>query len=95
MSAVRVQPVQTVVDSSGVGPFILLTPVCVLACLMISGLAYSTVGFSLRDNTPHEEALLATARTMHTTGGFGTSPTVPAAPTTPTGRYPVAGARRR
>lgn len=66
MSAVRVQNVQTVVDATGVGPFILLTPVCVLACLMLSGLAYSTVGFSLRDNTPHEEALLAKARSMHT-----------------------------
>jgi len=67
MSAVHVQQVQTVVSTAGVSPFVLLTPVCVLACLVISGLAYSTVGFSLRDNTPHEEALLAKARSMHTT----------------------------
>ena len=67
MSAVRVLQVPAVVGTAGVPPFVLLIPVCVLACLMISGLAYSTVGFSLRDNTPHEEALLATARSMHVT----------------------------
>jgi len=65
MAAVRVElvPVPDVV--SGVSLFALLTPVCILACLLLSILAYSTVGFSVRQNTAKEEALLRRARDMY------------------------------
>jgi hypothetical protein len=38
---------------------------------MISTLAYSTIGFSMRQNSAREEALLARARDFHTANLFG------------------------
>lgn len=67
MSAIRVELTDAGIDgTAGVNPFVLLAPVCLLATLMISGLAYSTVGFSVQPNTAKEEALLARARAMYT-----------------------------
>ncbi|MER7005732.1 MHYT domain-containing protein [Dactylosporangium sp. NPDC000555] len=65
MAAVRVQPAPIGAQVPGVTLFALLTPVCVLACLLLSGLAYSTVGFSVRQDTATEEALLRRARDMY------------------------------
>jgi NO-binding membrane sensor protein with MHYT domain len=65
MAAVRVQPAPLAAPVSGVTTFDMLTPVCVLACVLVSGLAYSTVGFSVRQDTAREEALLRRARDMY------------------------------
>ncbi|MFG2044316.1 MHYT domain-containing protein [Dactylosporangium sp. NPDC048998] len=65
MAAVRVQPAPIGAQVPGVTLLALLTPVCVLACLLLSGLAYSTVGFSVRQDTATEEALLRRARDMY------------------------------
>jgi hypothetical protein len=65
VAAVRVELVPVVGGVPGVSLFVLLTPVCVLACLLLSVLAYSTVGFSVRQNTAREEALLRRARDMY------------------------------
>lgn len=65
MAAVRVEldPSQPPVD--GLGAFELLAPIAVLACVMISALAYATVGFSVRQENAQEEAMLARAREMY------------------------------
>lgn len=65
LSAVRVQPVASTLEVRGAGPLELLTPVCVLACVLLSVLAYATVGFSVRQNTASEEELLRRARDMY------------------------------
>lgn len=69
MSAIRVQLGVAAVQppADGVGPFVLLAPVSVLACLIISVLACSTVGISAHQTTASQEALLAQARTMSPT----------------------------
>jgi NO-binding membrane sensor protein with MHYT domain len=64
MSAVHIELVEVPATVPGVSPFGLLAPICVLACVMISTLAYSTIGYSLRQNSAREEALLARARDM-------------------------------
>ncbi|WP_432828311.1 MHYT domain-containing protein [Dactylosporangium sp. CA-092794] len=66
MAAVRVEPATLAVTVPGVTLFAMLVPVCVLACLLLSGLAYSTVGFTVRQDTAGEEALLRRARDMYT-----------------------------
>jgi NO-binding membrane sensor protein with MHYT domain len=65
MAAVRVDAVPAGEQVRGAGPLELLTPVCVLACLLLSVLAYATVGFSVRQNTASEEELLRRARDMY------------------------------
>ncbi len=67
MAAVRVDPTPTPAAGGiqGAAPLELLTPVCVLACLLLSVLAYATVGFSVRQNTASEEELLRRARDMY------------------------------
>jgi NO-binding membrane sensor protein with MHYT domain len=68
VAAVRVEPAEGLAGTGpvpGVTPFALLTPVCVLACVLLSALAYSTVGFSVRQDTANEEALLRRARDMY------------------------------
>jgi hypothetical protein len=51
--------------SGGMGAFELLAPIAVLACVMISCLAYATVGFSVRLENAQEEAMLARARELY------------------------------
>jgi NO-binding membrane sensor protein with MHYT domain len=65
MAAVHVEldPSQPPVD--GLGAFELLAPIAVLACVMISALAYATVGFSVRQENAQEEAMLARARELY------------------------------
>ncbi|WP_432975719.1 MHYT domain-containing protein [Dactylosporangium sp. CA-233914] len=65
MAAVRVQPAAATAEVPGVSLFAMLAPVCVLACLLLSGLAYCTVGFTVRQDTATEEALLRRARDMY------------------------------
>ncbi|UWP80755.1 MHYT domain-containing protein [Dactylosporangium fulvum] len=65
MAAVRAEVAPVAGEVPGVNLFTLLTPVCVLACLLFSALAYSTVGFSVRQDTAGEEALLRQARDMY------------------------------
>lgn len=67
MAAVRLDPTPTGREIHGAGPLELLTPVCVLACVLLSVLAYTTVGFSVRQNTASEEELLRRARDMYST----------------------------
>jgi NO-binding membrane sensor protein with MHYT domain len=65
MAAVRIDPTPVAAGVPGVSLYALLTPACVLACLLLSVLAYSTVGFSVRQDTASEEALLRQARDMY------------------------------
>ncbi|MER7276026.1 MHYT domain-containing protein [Dactylosporangium sp. NPDC000244] len=65
MAALRVQPAPGGAEVAGVTLFTLLAPVCVAAALVLAGLAYSTVGFTVRQDTAREEALLRRARDMY------------------------------
>ncbi|GAA0741775.1 histidine kinase [Dactylosporangium roseum] len=65
LAAVRAEVSPVAGEVPGVSLFGLLAPVCVAACLLLSGLAYSTVGFSVRQDTATEEALLRRARDMY------------------------------
>jgi NO-binding membrane sensor protein with MHYT domain len=65
MSAVRVELSPEVAPVEGMGAFELLAPIAVLACVMISALAYATVGFTVRQENAQEEAMLARAREMY------------------------------
>jgi NO-binding membrane sensor protein with MHYT domain len=65
MAAVRVHLAITTDAIPGVSPFLLLTPISILACVVISALAYSTVGFSVQQENHREEVALAQARDMH------------------------------
>ena len=51
--------------SGGMSAFELLAPIAVLACVMISSLAYATVGFTVRRENDQEELMLAHAREMY------------------------------
>ena len=50
---------------SGLSPFVLLGPIALLACLLISGLTYAMVGFSIRRENAREDAMFAQARDVH------------------------------
>ncbi|WP_433078322.1 MHYT domain-containing protein [Dactylosporangium sp. CA-052675] len=65
MAALRVRPAPGGAEVAGVTLFTLLAPVCVAAALVLAGLAYSTVGFTVRQDTAREEALLRRARDMY------------------------------
>jgi NO-binding membrane sensor protein with MHYT domain len=65
MSAVHIKLSANLMPTEGVGPFAMLTPVCLLACLMITALGYSAVGFSVRQDSVYEQALLARAKDMY------------------------------
>jgi NO-binding membrane sensor protein with MHYT domain len=65
MSAVRVELDQSRPPVDGMGAFELLAPIAVLACVMVSALAYATVGFSVRQENAQEEAMLERARVMY------------------------------
>jgi NO-binding membrane sensor protein with MHYT domain len=66
MAAVRVDPTPVVTGVPGVSLFALLTPACMLACVLLSVVACSTVAFTVRQDTATETALLRQARAMHT-----------------------------
>ena len=65
MAAVRIDAAPVTGEIQGASPLDLLIPVCVLACLLLSVLVYTTVGFSVRQNTASEEELLRRARDMY------------------------------
>jgi NO-binding membrane sensor protein with MHYT domain len=71
MSAVQVElDPSLAAPEVGMGAFELLAPIAVLACVMISTLAYATVGFSVRHENMQEEAMLARAREMYETAAM-------------------------
>jgi len=65
MAAVRIQLSSDQPVSGGMGAFELLAPIAVLACVLISSLAYATVGFTVRRENDQEEAMLAKARELY------------------------------
>jgi NO-binding membrane sensor protein with MHYT domain len=65
MAGVRIQLSTDQPVGSGMGAFELLAPIAVLACVMISSLAYATVGFTVRRENDQEEAMLARARELY------------------------------
>jgi hypothetical protein len=50
---------------AGVSPFALLMPIGILACVVITALAYATVGFSVHQENEREAELLDQARDVH------------------------------
>jgi NO-binding membrane sensor protein with MHYT domain len=64
MWSVQVQLTEVTGPVPGWRPVVLLIPVAVLACLLISALAYAAVGFSMRTENAREEALLAEERAL-------------------------------
>ncbi|MGC9668524.1 MHYT domain-containing protein [Planosporangium sp. 12N6] len=54
MSAVRVRLAPEAATIDGVNPFVLLLPISILACVVITALAYATVGFTARRETRRE-----------------------------------------
>jgi NO-binding membrane sensor protein with MHYT domain len=65
MSAIKVSLVPETVVVEGVSPFVLLMPISILACVVITALAYATVGFSVHQENQREEELLDQARDLH------------------------------
>jgi NO-binding membrane sensor protein with MHYT domain len=65
MAAIRVRlaPESTLVE--GVSPFVLLMPISILACVVITALAYATVGFSVHQENEREAEFLEQTRDMH------------------------------
>lgn len=71
MAAVRIELSNDMPPiSGGMGAFELLAPIAVLACVLISCLAYATVGFTVRRENDQEEAMLARAREMYETAAM-------------------------
>lgn len=65
MAAVRIELNPDAPPVDGMGPFELLAPIAVLASVMISSLAYATVGFTVRNENAQEEAMLERARELY------------------------------
>jgi NO-binding membrane sensor protein with MHYT domain len=65
MSAVQVELDPGAPPVEGLGAFELLAPIAILACVMISTLAYATVGSTVRQENAQEEAMLARARELY------------------------------
>ncbi|GGM60196.1 MHYT domain-containing protein [Dactylosporangium sucinum] len=65
MASVRAVVAPVPGEIPGQSLFTLLVPVCVVAGVLLSGLAYSTVGLAVRQDTAREEALLRRARDMY------------------------------
>ncbi len=65
MAAIRVKLVQETTMVEGVSPFVLLMPISILACVVITALAYATVGFTVNQENEHEKELLDQARDLH------------------------------
>jgi hypothetical protein len=55
MSAIRVQLAPETTTIEGVGPFALLMPISILACVVITALAYATVGLSVQRENEQED----------------------------------------
>jgi NO-binding membrane sensor protein with MHYT domain len=58
MSAVRIELIESSAPAQGTSPVVLLAPIFVLACVVISTLAYCTVGISIERDTARDEASL-------------------------------------
>jgi NO-binding membrane sensor protein with MHYT domain len=66
MAAIRIKLApETTAPVEGVGAFVLLMPISLLACVVITALAYATVGFSVHQENQREEELLDHARDLH------------------------------
>ena len=65
MAAIRVEVHAVAGDVGGTSPFGLLAPISVLACVVITALAYASVGLSVRQENAREEQVLADARYTH------------------------------
>jgi NO-binding membrane sensor protein with MHYT domain len=65
MAAVQIELDPGAPPVEGMGAFELLAPIAVLACVMISSLAYATVGFTVRHENAQEEAMLERARELY------------------------------
>lgn len=50
---------------AGASPFALLMPISILACVVITALAYATVGFPVHQENEREAELLDQARDVH------------------------------
>ena len=74
MSALRIQLTDVTRQVPGVSPFMLLAPISVVACVVVSALAYATVGFSVRQEHVEEEAAMARARLRAAAGIGGSYP---------------------
>ncbi len=69
MSAVHVQLDEMAAPVEGLSPALLLVPIFVVAGVVITTLAYCTVGISIRRDTIRDEAKLANQRWPHTVVG--------------------------
>jgi NO-binding membrane sensor protein with MHYT domain len=65
MAAIRVKLIPETLQVEGVSPFVLLMPISILACVVITALAYATVGFQVHRENEREEELLDQARDLH------------------------------
>jgi NO-binding membrane sensor protein with MHYT domain len=65
MAAIQVRLEPSAAPAAGVSAFELLGPISVLACVVISLLAYSTIGLAVRQENAREEEFLAQARELH------------------------------
>jgi len=65
MAAVRVRLEHQAAPIEGVSPFVMLAPISVISCIVISALAYATIGFSMRQEGEREDELLTKARDLH------------------------------
>jgi NO-binding membrane sensor protein with MHYT domain len=59
MSAIRVQLAPETTTIEGVGPFVLLMPISILACVVITALAYATVGLSVQRENEEADGVAA------------------------------------
>jgi NO-binding membrane sensor protein with MHYT domain len=65
MAAIQVRLTPDAAPIEGASPFALLLPISILACVVITALAYATVGFSVQQENRREEEMLDQARDLH------------------------------
>jgi NO-binding membrane sensor protein with MHYT domain len=65
MAAISVDLTRVGGPVDGVNPFLLLPPISLLACVVMSALAYATVGYSVRQENAKAEATLARTRFVY------------------------------
>jgi NO-binding membrane sensor protein with MHYT domain len=70
MAAIRVKLVPETTAVEGVSPFVLLMPISILACVVITALAYATVGFTVQQENRREQEVLDQARDVHHTAAL-------------------------
>jgi NO-binding membrane sensor protein with MHYT domain len=80
MAAIKAELASGLGPVPGVSPFELMAPITILACVVISSLAYATVGFSVRQEHAREEAMLARARDLHEAAAILRIPAAPVRP---------------